>query len=37
MDTIQTIELIAVNPKVRGGRPFILGTTMADMLGLYDR
>jgi uncharacterized protein (DUF433 family) len=28
MNTIQTIDLIAVNPKVRGGRPFILGTTV---------
>lgn len=28
MNTIQTIDLIAVNPEIRGGRPFILGTTL---------
>lgn len=28
MNTIQSIDLIATNPKVRGGRPFIVGTTV---------
>jgi hypothetical protein len=28
MSTIQTIELIATNPEVRNGRPYILGTTV---------
>jgi uncharacterized protein (DUF433 family) len=28
MGTIQMIDLIAVNPKVRGSRPFILGATV---------
>jgi uncharacterized protein (DUF433 family) len=28
MNTIQTIDLIASNPDVRDGRPFILGTTI---------
>lgn len=28
MNTIQTIEQIAIDPAVRGGRPFILGTTI---------
>ena len=28
MNVIQTIDLIATNPKIRGGRPFILGTTV---------
>jgi len=28
MNVIQTIELIATNPKVRGGCPFIMGTTV---------
>jgi len=28
MNVIQTIDLIATNPKIRGGRPFILGTTI---------
>ena len=28
MNVIQTIELIATNPKVRDGRPFIMGTTV---------
>lgn len=36
MDTqeqVQTIQVIAVNPKVRSGRPFIIGTsvTVADI------
>ncbi len=29
MSSIQTIEQIAIDPAVRGGRPFILGTTIA--------
>ena len=28
MNTIQSINLIATNPKVRNGRPFIIGTTL---------
>lgn len=28
MDTIQNIQLIATNPDVRNGRPYILGTTL---------
>ena len=28
MDTIQNIQLIATNPKIRGGRPYIIGTTL---------
>jgi uncharacterized protein (DUF433 family) len=28
MDTLLSINLIAVNPAVRGGRPFLLGTTI---------
>jgi uncharacterized protein (DUF433 family) len=28
MDTIQSINLIATNPKVRSGRPYIVGTTL---------
>jgi uncharacterized protein (DUF433 family) len=27
-DTIQAIDLIATNPRVRNGRPFIIGTTI---------
>lgn len=28
MDTIQRIDLIATNPTIRNGRPYILGTTV---------
>lgn len=28
METIQSINLIAINPKIRSGRPFIVGTTI---------
>lgn len=28
MEAIQSINLIAINPKVRKGRPFIIGTTV---------
>ncbi len=28
MDTIQNIQLIATNPKIRSGRPYIMGTTL---------
>lgn len=28
METIQSINLIAINPKVRNGRPYIVGTTV---------
>lgn len=28
MDTLLSIDLIASNPKVRNGRPYILGTTI---------
>jgi uncharacterized protein (DUF433 family) len=28
METIQSINLIAINPKVRSGRPYIVGTTL---------
>ncbi len=28
MDTIQAIDLIAVNPDLRNGRPYILGTSV---------
>lgn len=28
MNTIQTIDLIAIDPYVRSGRPYILGTTV---------
>lgn len=28
MNTIQRIESIATNPAIRGGRPFIVGTTI---------
>jgi len=28
METIQSINLIAINPEVRGGRPCITGTTL---------
>ncbi len=28
MANIQSINLIAIDPKVRGGRPFIVGTTI---------
>jgi uncharacterized protein (DUF433 family) len=28
MDDIQSINLIAINPKVRNGRPYIVGTTV---------
>jgi uncharacterized protein (DUF433 family) len=28
METIQSINLIATNPKVRSGRPYIVGTTV---------
>lgn len=28
MNTIQSINLIATNPKIRNGRPFIIGTTL---------
>lgn len=33
MDTVQSINLIAINPKVRNGRPHIVGTgiTVADI------
>lgn len=33
MDTVQSINLIAINPKVRRGRPYIVGTsvTVADV------
>ena len=27
-ETIQSINLIAINPKVRNGRPYIVGTTV---------
>ena len=27
-DQVQTIQVIAVNPKVRSGRPFIIGTSV---------
>jgi uncharacterized protein (DUF433 family) len=28
MDIMQSINLIAINPKVRSGRPYIVGTTI---------
>lgn len=28
MDTIQNIQLIATNPEIRDGRPYIIGTTL---------
>lgn len=28
MEAIQSINLIAINPKIRKGRPFIIGTTV---------
>ena len=28
METIQSINLIAINPKIRSGRPYIVGTTL---------
>lgn len=28
MNTVQTIDLIAIDPYVRSGRPYILGTTV---------
>lgn len=28
MDIMQSINLIAINPKVRSGRPYIVGTTV---------
>jgi uncharacterized protein (DUF433 family) len=28
MNTVQTINLIATNPDIRNGRPYILGTTV---------
>ena len=28
MEAIQSINLIAINPKIRGGRPFIVSTTI---------
>ena len=28
METVQSINLIAINPKVRNGRPYIVGTTV---------
>jgi uncharacterized protein (DUF433 family) len=28
MDTIQSINLIAINPNVRNGRPYVIGTTI---------
>lgn len=31
METIQSINLIAINPKVRNGRAYILGTTVKVM------
>ena len=41
MDTVQTLELIATNEKVRRGRPYIRGTsvTVADVaiVKLYHR
>ncbi len=34
MDTLLSINLIATNPQIRGGRPYILGTslTVADIV-----
>lgn len=28
MDAVQSINLIAVNPKIRRGRPYVVGTTI---------
>jgi uncharacterized protein (DUF433 family) len=28
MDSVQSINLIAINPQVRSGRPYIVGTTV---------
>jgi uncharacterized protein (DUF433 family) len=28
VDVIQSINLVAINPQVRGGRPYIVGTTV---------
>lgn len=28
METIQSINLIAINPNIRSGRPYIIGTTV---------
>ncbi len=28
MDAVQSINLISINPKIRRGRPYILGTTV---------
>ena len=28
LDTVQTLNLIAINPQVRKGRPYILGSTV---------
>lgn len=28
MDVIQRLDLIAINPKVRNGRPYLVGTTL---------
>ncbi len=28
MNSVQSINLIAINPKIRSGRPYILGTTV---------
>jgi uncharacterized protein (DUF433 family) len=28
METIQALNLIATSPKVRGGRPYVIGTTV---------
>jgi uncharacterized protein (DUF433 family) len=28
MDSMQSINLIAINPDVRGGRPYLVGTTI---------
>ena len=37
METIQTLQLIATNPDVRSGRPFVVGTTVtvADIVIAY--
>lgn len=31
METIQSIDLIATNPQVRSGRPYLVGTTLTVM------
>jgi uncharacterized protein (DUF433 family) len=28
MEAVQSINLIAINPKIRSGRPYIIGTTL---------